>query len=116
VRRSFAVRGLVESVRSPAVVRVSKGSFDPARFAEIERMRDDVGGYLVPAIARLEGLLGYYAGTSPDGSIVDVSVWDSDEHANQMGQLKEVVDARQAAEALGVTFIPIVNYPLSWHV
>jgi hypothetical protein len=100
-----------------AVVRVSKGSFDPSRFAEVERMRQKVGVYLVPAIARLEGLLGYYAGTSREGSIVDVSLWDSDEHANQMGQLKEmIVDARQAAEALGVTFIPIVNYPLSWHV
>ncbi len=100
-----------------AVVRVSRGSFDPARFAEVERMRDEVGVYLVPAIARLDGLLGYYAGTSPDGSIVDVSLWDSDEHANQMGQLKEmVVDARQAADALGITFIPIVNYPLAWHV
>jgi hypothetical protein len=100
-----------------AVVRVSQGSFDPACFAEVERMRQEVGVYLVPAISRLEGLLGYYAGTSRDGSVVDVSLWDSDEHADQMGQLKEmVVDARQAAQALGVTFIPIVNYPLSWHV
>jgi hypothetical protein len=100
-----------------AVVRISEGSFDPARFAEVERMRHEVGVYLAPAIARLEGLLGYYAGTSPEGSIVDVSLWDSDEHASQMGQLKEmIVDARAAAGALGVTFIPIVNYPISWDV
>jgi len=100
-----------------AIVRVSQGSFDPERLAEVERMRAEVGVYLAPAIARLDGLLGYYAGTSPDGSIVDISLWDSDEHANQMGQLKEmIVDARQAANALGVTFVPIVNYPLSWHV
>lgn len=100
-----------------AVVRVSSGRFDPARFDQIERMRHEAGAYLTPAITRLEGLLGYYAGTSPEGSIVDVSLWDSDEHARQMGQLKEmVVDARQAAETLGVTFIPIVNHPLSWHI
>jgi hypothetical protein len=100
-----------------AVVRISQGSFDPARFAEVEGMRDETSAYLAPAIARLEGLLGYYAGTSPDGSLVDVSLWDSDEHANQMSHLKEmVVDARPVGEAAGITFIPIVNYPLSWHV
>jgi len=100
-----------------AVVRVSRGSFDPARFDQIERMRHETGAYLTPAITRLGGLLGYYAGTSPEGSIVDVSLWDSDEHARQMGQLKEmVVDAAPAAEALGVTFVPIVNHPLSWHI
>jgi hypothetical protein len=100
-----------------AVVRVSIGSFDPARFAEIERMRHETGAYLAPAIARLEGLLGYYAGTSREGSIVDVSIWETDGAARQMGELKEmVVDARAAADALGVTFIPIINHPLSWHV
>ena len=100
-----------------AVVRISKGHFDPGRLAEVERMRQEVGVYLRPAIARLEGLLGYYAGTSAEGSMVDVSLWDTDEHANQMGHLKEMVeDARSAALALGVTFDPIVNYPISWHI
>ncbi len=100
-----------------AVVRVSKGIFDPARIAEVEQMRHTTGAYLAPAITPMEGLLGYYAGTSRDGSIVDVSIWTSDEHARQMGELKEmVVDARTAAEALGVTFIPIINHPLSWHI
>jgi hypothetical protein len=100
-----------------AVVRVSAGSFDPAQFAAVERMRHEVGAYLIPAITPLEGLLGYYAGTSREGSIVDVSLWSTDEHARQMGQLKEmVVDARGAAEALGITFVPIINHPLSWHI
>jgi hypothetical protein len=31
--------------------------------------------------------------------------------------LKEmIVDARKAAEAVGATFVPIVNYPVSWVV
>jgi hypothetical protein len=41
---------------------------------------------------------------------MNVSVWDSDEHAAQMGRLKEMtVDARGEMEAVGVTFIPIIK-------
>jgi len=98
-----------------AVIRVSRGNFDPARFAEVQRMTRDTGEYLLPAINKLPGLLGYFAGASPSGSIVHVSIWDSDEHAQQMSRLSEmIVDARNAATAVGVEFIPIVNYPISW--
>lgn len=49
--------------------------------------------------------------------MVHVSVWDSEEHAEQMSRLKEmIVDARHDAEAVGVTFIPIVNYPIFWTI
>ena len=99
------------------VVRVSRGTFDPARFAEVQAMTIATGRYLVPAISRLPGLIGYYAGASPDGSMIHVSIWDSDEHASQMGQLKEmIVDARNDAEQAGVSFIPIVNYPIAWAI
>ncbi len=65
----------------------------------------------------LPGLIGYYAGASPDGSMVHVSVWESDEKAQQMSRLKEmIVDARAAAEKAGVTFLPIVNYPIDWAI
>jgi hypothetical protein len=98
-----------------AVVRVSRGNFDPARFSEVQTMTVATGHYLIPAIAELPGLLGYYAGASPDGSMVHVSIWDSDEHANQMGRLKEmIIDARTDGEKAGVSFIPIVNYPVDW--
>ncbi|MGE5135043.1 MAG: hypothetical protein ACM32E_19310 [Gemmatimonadota bacterium] len=100
-----------------AVVRVSRGSFDPARFAEVHAMSVATGRYLVPAITRLPGLISYYAAASPDGSLVHVSIWDSGEHAQQMGQLKEmIVDARGEAEKAGVTFDPIVNHPLVWSI
>lgn len=98
-----------------AVVRVSRGNFDPARFAEVQAMTVATGRYLIPAISGLPGLISYYAGASPDGSIVHVSIWDSVEHAGQMGRLREmIVDARAAAEEAGVSFIPIVNYPVDW--
>ena len=100
-----------------AVVRVSRGTFDPARFAEVQAMTNATGGYLVPVISRLPGLISYYAGASPDGSVIHVSIWDSNEHANQMGRLKEmIVDARGDAEKAGVSFIPIVNYPVDWAI
>ena len=100
-----------------AVIRVSRADFDPARFAEVERMTRDTGTYLIPAISRLPGLAGYFAGASPTGSMVHVSLWESDAHAQQMGSLKEmVVNARRDAEAVGCRFTPIVNFPVAWHI
>ncbi len=100
-----------------AVVRVSRATFDPARLAEVEQMTRDTGNYLIPAIRKLPGLISYSAAVSPCGSMVHVSIWDSDEHAQQMGRLKEmIVDARKAAEAVGVQFNPIVNHPVCWSI
>jgi len=100
-----------------AVVRVSRGTFDPARFADVERMSQKTGEYLVPAIRKLRGLIHYFAAVSPTGSYIHVSIWESDADASQMGRLKEmIVDARRDAEALGVQFTPIVNHPVSWAI
>ena len=108
---------MTESLPATAVVRISRGSFDPSRFVEIDAANTKVSQYLVPAIEQLPGLIHWYAGVSPAGSIVNVSVWDCDAHAAQMNNLREmVVDARGEMEALGVTFIPIVNYPISWTI
>ena len=98
-----------------AVVRVSRGDFDPARFAEVQAMTVATSRYLIPAIEKLPGLISYYVGASPDGSAVHVSIWESDEHARQMNGLKEmIVDARRDGEKAGVSFTPIVNYPIDW--
>jgi hypothetical protein len=100
-----------------AVIRVSRGNFDPARFPEVREMTVATGRYLIPAIEKLPGLISYHAGTSPDGSVVHVSIWESGEHADQMSRLKEmIVDARAAGEKAGVTFTPIVNYPIDWTI
>jgi hypothetical protein len=100
-----------------AVVRVSRGNFDPARFPEVHEMTMATARYLIPAITKLPGLISYYAGASPDGSMVHVSIWQSDEHAQQMSRLKEmIVDAQQDAGKAGVTFLPIVNYPIDWTI
>jgi len=100
-----------------AVVRISTGNFDPARFPEVREMTMATGRYLTPAIKKLPGLISYYACASPEGSMVHVSIWESDEHAQQMSRLKEmIVDARQDGDRAGVTFTPIVNYPIDWTI
>ena len=79
-------------------------------------MNEETGVYLVPAIKALPGLINYFSAVSPTGSMVHVSIWDSEEHAQQLSHLKVmIVDARQAAEAVGVSFTPIVNYPIAWN-
>jgi uncharacterized protein (DUF2461 family) len=108
---------MAESLPETAVIRVSRGTFDPDRFAEVDAANTKVSEYLIPAIRRLPGLIHFYAGVSPEGSYVNASIWDSDERAAQMDQLKEmVVDARAEFEAIDVTFTPIVNYPVGWTI
>jgi len=106
---------MTESLPATAVVRVSRASFDPSRFAEVDAMSKKTSEYIIPAIRRLSGLIHFYAGVSPKGSIVQVSVWDTDEHAAQLDGLKEmIVEGRRDMEAVGVNFTPIVNYPIDW--
>lgn len=108
---------MTESLPATAFVRVSRATFDPSRFAEVDAMNRKTSEYLIPAIRRLPGLIHFYAGVSPKGSAAHVSVWDSEEHAAQLDRLKEmIVDARKEAEASGVTFHPIVNYPINWTI
>ena len=108
---------MTESLPATAVVRVSRATFDPSRFAEVDAMNKKTSEYLIPAIRRLPGLIRFYSGVSPEGLIVQVSVWDSDEHAAQLNRLTEMtVDARGEAEAVGVTFTPIVHYPVNWTI
>jgi len=106
-----------ESLPATAFVRVSRATFDPSRFAEVDAMNMRTSEYLIPAIKQLPGLIHFYAGVSPSGSAVHVSIWDSEVHAAQLDRLKEMaVDARAEAEASGATFHPIVNYPINWTI
>lgn len=106
-----------ESLPAAGVVRLSRGSFDPTRFAEIEQATDRTRGYLIPAIRQLPGVQAYFAGVSPSGSVINVSFWDTPERADQMSRLPEmIVRARQEYEPFTVSFIPIVNYPIMWRI
>jgi hypothetical protein len=108
---------MTESLPATAFFRISPGSFDPGRFAEVDAMNKKTSEYLIPAVKQLPGLIHFYASVSPKGSAVHVSVWDCEEHAKQLDHLKEMaVVARGEAEAVGVTFHPIINYPVSWTI
>lgn len=106
-----------ESLPATAAIRASQATFDPSRFAEVDAMNKKTSEYLIPAIKRLPGLIHFYAGVSPEGSAVQVSVWDTYDHATQLDHLTEMtVRARAEAEAVGVHFTPIINYPIDWNI
>lgn len=100
-----------------AVLRMSRGRFDPARYAEVDAMIRATGDYLIPAIRALPGLIAYYAATSPEGVTTQVSIWTSDAAGRQMSSLPEMRDrARAEAEAFGVVFEPIIQFPIDWFI
>lgn len=106
-----------ESLPATAALRVSRGSFDPSRYDEVDAMNTKSSEYLIPAVQQLPGLIHFYACVSPEGSVIHVSVWDTVEHAAQLDNLKEMaVIARGEAEAVGVAFHPIINYPIDWSI
>ena len=70
-----------------------------------------------PRDPRLDGLIAFYAGVSPTGSLMNASIWQSTANAQQMDSLQEmIVDARNEFSAIGATFNPIVNYPIVWSI
>ncbi|MFE3258160.1 hypothetical protein ACFXPS_40915 [Nocardia sp. NPDC059091] len=112
---------MTESLPATAVVRVGRVTFDPSLYEAVVAADKKTSEYLIPAILRLPGLLHWYAGVSPEGSLSQVSIWDSEEHAAQMDELKEMrVRARDDLGAVGVTFTAetatYANYPITWTI
>ena len=67
------------------VIRISKGHFEPGKYAEIAGLIADSAAPLVPALDALEGLLYYHASVDENtNTVVNVSVWESEEAAKQM--------------------------------
>lgn len=97
------------------VVRISKGTFDPSRIAESEHLLADSERALRDVLTGLKGLVHYYVGIDRSrGSLTNVSVWDSLEHAHQMDTLPAMLAQRPILEAAGVTFEPITNHETLW--
>ncbi|GAB2508432.1 hypothetical protein [Nocardia heshunensis] len=112
---------MTESLPATAVVRVGRVTFDPSLYDAVVEADKKTAEYLIPAIQSLPGLLHWFAGVSPDGSLSQISVWDSQEHASQMDDLKEMrIRARDEFRAIGVTFTAetatYAHYPLTWTI
>lgn len=112
---------MTESLPTTAFVRVGRVTFDPSLYEAVVVADKETSEYLIPAIQRLPGLLHWFAGVSPEGSLTQVSVWDSEEHAAQMDGLQEMrVRARDDFRSVGVTFTAetatYTNYPITWNI
>jgi hypothetical protein len=99
------------------VVRVSKGRFQLGDTAEMERLLAASEAALREPLQGLHGLLHYYVGIDREqGSLTNVSVWDTLEDAHQMDSLVAMLDQRPILEAAGVSFEPITNYEALWTI
>jgi hypothetical protein len=100
------------------IVRISKGRYPVEIHAEVTARLDQAGKVLIPAIRRLPGCLGYYAATDElSSTMVNVSMWDTLEHAQAMATLSEMVALAQDFTALGLEFErPIANYSVLWQL
>jgi quinol monooxygenase YgiN len=99
-------------------VRISKGSYSPELHAEVTKRLGASSTSLVPAIRAMPGCVSYFAGSDQtSNTMVNVSVWDTLEHAQAMGSLPEMAALAREFVELGVTFErPIVNYPVIWKI
>jgi quinol monooxygenase YgiN len=98
------------------IVRISKGRYPADRHEVVTRRLAESAATLVPAIRALPGCLSYHAGSDPaTNTMVNVSTWDSLDHAQAMASLGAMQALAQEFIALGVEFErPIANYPVLW--
>ncbi len=102
---------------SEPIVRVSQGFFEPQQFEIVAAKLQEGRRTLEPALRALPGLLHYYVSIDPvSNSMVNVSVWESLQAAQQMNTLQEMLTQRDIFVALGVKFQPIRNYSGLWSV
>jgi hypothetical protein len=99
------------------VVRISKGHFPPEKYDEVKRLIAESAIPLGPAIRKLEGLLYYHAGVDAStNTVVNVSIWETEQAARQMETLAPMLAQRPLLEAAGVQFDKIANYEPAWKI
>jgi quinol monooxygenase YgiN len=106
----------VKVLEESMYIRLSRGTYPPSLHAQVDaRLRASVD-LLIPAIRLLPGCLSYYAGSDESScSMVNISVWDTLDHAEAMSSLAPMVALGREFVQMGVEFErPIVNYAVSW--
>jgi hypothetical protein len=101
---------------SGPVVRISILRCDAAQFDALRQMMLESEAALRPGIERMPGHLAFYAGADPaTNSLVNTSLWDTLEHAQQLDRYQPMLDAGKRFAAAGATFErPIMNYATLW--
>lgn len=97
-------------------IRISKGRYPAELHESVTQRLAESASTLVPAIKALPGCLSFSAGSdAATNSMINVSTWDTLEHAQAMGSLAPMLALAQQFNALGVEFErPIANYPVLW--
>lgn len=99
------------------IVRISKGSFAPDRLDDAEAALAASEAALRDALTAMPGLVHYYVGIDRENlQLVNVSVWDTVEHAKAMSGLAPMLAQRPVMEAAGVTFETITNHDTLWSI
>jgi len=99
------------------IVRISRGRFEPGQYQEIKEQLIAARQSLIPAIRSLPGLLNYYVGIDAvTSTMINVSLWDSLEHAQQMSGLAPMLALASMFQQLGVQFDTIANHETLWEV
>jgi hypothetical protein len=101
---------------SDPVVRISILRCDAAQFDKLRQMMVESEASLRPGIERMPGHLAFYAGADPTTcSLMNTSLWDTLEHAQQLDRFQPMLDAGKRFAAAGATFErPIMNYATLW--
>jgi len=98
-------------------VRINRGTFDPSKAQDVLEMLRKSGAQLSPALKQLPGLQSYQTGIDTErGTMIAISVWDSIEHAQSLGQLPEMNALRSIFQQYGIVFDPISTYDILWQV
>jgi quinol monooxygenase YgiN len=99
-------------------VRISKGSYAPALHAQVSERLNTSSKSLIPAIQKLPGCISFFVGSDArSNTMVNVSVWDTFEHAEAMSSLAEMTALAKEFISLGVNFErPITNYEAMWQL
>ena len=97
-------------------IRVSRGTYAPALHAKVSARLNASSESLVPAIRKLPGCMGYFVGSDgASNTMVNISCWDTLEHAEAMSSLAEMIALGKEFVQMGVAFErPIINYQVMW--
>src|SRR4051812_48695790 len=97
------------------ILRISKGSFDVTRGAEVERRLRESETSLRPALQKMRGMRWYWVGIDRQhGYMTNTSLWDTREDAEKMSGLKEMLELRAIFEVMEVKFEVMTNHDVLW--